>query len=85
ILTSSFLINRLGQKLRYSNSGADAHDGKGGTPMVVEMMNFPIMEGVKEREEAIERRFRRRAVAPSEIWEELLAAEVPVSLNPGGG
>lgn len=42
------------------------------------------MEGLREREEAIERRFRRRAIAPSEIWEEMLAAEVPVSLKAGG-
>ncbi len=56
---------------------------EGGTPVVVVVMYFPRMEGVRERDVAVERRARTRAVAPSESWEELAAVVVPGFLKAG--
>ena len=51
--------------------------------MTVEPANFPMMEEERPRWVAVERRQRREAAAPSEIWEELPAVVVPVSLKTG--
>lgn len=52
--------------------------------MVVVEIYFPMMEGWREREVARERRQRRVAKAPSEIWEEFPAVVVPVGEKAGG-
>ena len=41
------------------------------------------MEEERPREEAVERRIRRAAAAPSDIWELLPAVVVPVCLKTG--
>ena len=53
----------------------------GGTPTTTEPANFPM--GERPSAVAVERRQRRVADAPSEIWELFPAVVVPVSLNTG--
>ena len=55
----------------------------GGTPTTAEPANFPIMEDERPRDVAVERRRRRHADAPSEIWELFPAVVVPVSEKTG--
>ena len=50
----------------------------GGTPTTTEPANFPMMEEERSREVAVERRRRREAEAPSDIWELFPAVVVPV-------